>query len=325
MKAQVPAPTDPRGAARWWVYQRERFPVVGHGALIAAFSFCAVAYSAQLRALAAAPAGRAGESAATGLPAPVTLIVAFVSCMLFFLQLRIADEFKDFEEDLAHRPYRPVQRGLVSLRELAMVFLAAGAVQFVLALAYEPRLLVLLLVVWFYLAMMGREFFMGGWLRARPVVYMLSHMLIMPLIDLYATAAEWSRHQPLPPAGLAWFLAASYGNGLVIELGRKIRAPADEEAGVSTYSALWGRRRAVGAWLAAMTGSMGAALLAAARIGTLLPVAVVLLAVAIAATIVAVRFLRSERPRSGRAIERMAGIWTIILYLALGGLPLLIR
>ena len=30
---------------RWWIYQRERFPIVGHGALIAAFSLSAVCYS----------------------------------------------------------------------------------------------------------------------------------------------------------------------------------------------------------------------------------------------------------------------------------------
>jgi 4-hydroxybenzoate polyprenyltransferase len=34
------------------------------------------------------------------------------------------------------------------------------------------------------------------------------------------------------PAGLFWFLAASFCNGVVIEIGRKIRAPAQEEEGV---------------------------------------------------------------------------------------------
>ncbi len=38
-----------------------------------------------------------------------------------------------------------------------------------------------------------------------------------------------------------------------VEVGRKLRSPADEETGVETYSALWGRFRAIAAWLAAMT------------------------------------------------------------------------
>src|SRR6185503_3124011 len=93
-------------ANRWWVYQRERFPVLAHGLLIAAFSFSAISYSSVLR------------GAAPGWPAALT---AFASCFLFFLQLRIADEFKDFDEDARWRPYRPVPRGLVRLRELAVV------------------------------------------------------------------------------------------------------------------------------------------------------------------------------------------------------------
>lgn len=39
----------PPGWSRWWIYQRERFPIFAHGMLIAAFSFCMVAYSALAR------------------------------------------------------------------------------------------------------------------------------------------------------------------------------------------------------------------------------------------------------------------------------------
>ena len=35
---------------RWWIYQRERFPVLPHGLLIAVFSLSALSYSARLRA-----------------------------------------------------------------------------------------------------------------------------------------------------------------------------------------------------------------------------------------------------------------------------------
>src|SRR5215217_2153566 len=99
---------------RWWTYQRERFPVVAHGLLIAAFSFCAVSYSAVLRG---------------ATPAWPSAVTAFVSCFLFFLQLRIADEFKDFDEDSRYRPYRAVPRGLVTLRQLAVLWVLTGLVQ----------------------------------------------------------------------------------------------------------------------------------------------------------------------------------------------------
>ena len=34
---------------RWWIYQRERFPIAGHGPVVAVFSASAVCFSAVLR------------------------------------------------------------------------------------------------------------------------------------------------------------------------------------------------------------------------------------------------------------------------------------
>jgi 4-hydroxybenzoate polyprenyltransferase len=87
------------------------------------------------------------------------LSVAFATSLLFFLQLRVADEFKDFEEDSRFRPYRAVPRGLVTLRELAWVGVGAAAIQLALALWLDPSIAWLLLLAWIYLAMMTREFF----------------------------------------------------------------------------------------------------------------------------------------------------------------------
>ena len=297
---------------RWWIYQRERFPILGHGLLIAAFSFSAVCFSALLRDQSDLPAAR-------------TLLVAFGTAFLFFLQLRIADEFKDFEEDSTYRPYRPVPRGLVSLRELAVVFVLAALVQFGLALWLRPSLVALLAITWTYLALMSKEFFAGAWLKHQYVVYLLSHMAIIPLVDFYATACDWWPTEQEPPPGLGWFVAVSYFNGVVIELGRKIRAPADEEAGVNTYSAVWGRRRATAVWLAALLATAGLAATAAQRIDFLVPVASVLGVMLAAAALVAGRFLRHPAPQRGKEIEAFSGLWTLLLYLSLGAVPLVWR
>ena len=62
----------PPPMSRWWVYQNERFPIAAHGPLIGAFSFCAVAYSADLREPGTWPALRSA-------------LVAFASSFIFFL------------------------------------------------------------------------------------------------------------------------------------------------------------------------------------------------------------------------------------------------
>jgi hypothetical protein len=311
----VPPPPKPKGWRRWVVYQRERFPVIGHGALIAAFSSGAVFYSVQLR------------HGVGSLPAVSSLVVAFVSCFLFFLQLRIADEFKDFEEDSAHRPYRPVPRGLVSLRELAVVGASAVIVQIGLALWSAPALLLPLALVLGYMALMSVEFGARKWLRERPITVLWTHMLVIPLIDLYATATDWlvAGGTKQLSAGIGWFLLASFFNGIVVEIGRKIRPPADEELGVETYSMLWGRRNAVVAWIAAMIATAAAAALAAHELGTTLPLLGLLGLVALVAAFAGARLVRVPRPGSGEQLELISGIWTLAVYLGVGILPIVVR
>jgi 4-hydroxybenzoate polyprenyltransferase len=304
---------------RWWTYQRERFPLFGHGPLVAVFSVSAVCFSTLLRA---------GAGEAVSWPRAGALVTAFVCCLLMFLQLRIADEFKDFKEDLEFRPYRPVQRGLVTLRQLAVLFIVCAGIQLALAGLRSPRLVLLLLIAWAYLALMSKEFFVEAWLRARPITYLWSHMFIMPLIDLFATGCDWTATpsgRPGSPAGLAFFLGASYFNGVVIEIGRKIRSPMDEERGVRTYSVLWGARRAVGAWLFAMFMTGGLASGAAWWIGTAWWFPVVAGVLLLGAAGVSIRFLKDQAPGAGKRIETASGLWTILLYLSLGIIPLTLR
>lgn len=293
---------------RWWIYQRERFPLFAHGPLILAFSLCAVCFSALLRGT-------------ETFPAWPTIAVAFLSSLISFLHLRLADEFKDFEEDSRHRPYRPVPRGLVTLRELGVVWIGTGLVQLGLALALRPTLVLPLLVTWTYLALMSREFFCRSWLKAHPFTYMWTHMFIMPLIDFYATACDWLVAEGRPPHGLLWFVVVSFFNGFIIEIGRKIRAPQDEETGVETYSVLWGRAGAVRAWWLALLLTAVSAGIAAAQINFVLPVVAALGALLVIAGVVGTRFLRM--PKSGKAFEVTAGVWTLVLYLSLGVVPMI--
>ena len=300
-------------ANRWWIYQRERFPVFAHTPVIAAFSFSAVCYSALLRG-------------AHHLPGWKPCLVSFASSFLFFLQLRLADEFKDFEEDTRYRPYRAVPRGLVSLRDLGRVWVGCVGIQLLLAFWLAPRLIFLLVLTWAYLALMSKEFFARRWLKARPITYMVTHMAIMPLVDLYTTSCDWvPTGVARPPHGLLWFLVVSFFNGMVVEIGRKIRSPQDEEEGVETYSFLWGRRNAVIAWLALMACTAGCAYISALQIEFARPVLVLLVILYCAAVGAGFYFLRGAVPKRGKLIETMAGVWSLLMYLSLGFVPIIVR
>jgi 4-hydroxybenzoate polyprenyltransferase len=294
---------------KWWTYQAERFPLIAHGPLIASFSACAVSYVALL----------------PGQPSPTwpAYTVAFIVCLLFFLQLRIADEFKDFEDDSRWRPYRPIPRGLVKLSELRIIFIAAAIIQASLAFTISPNLIWVLFIGWAYLALMSVEFFCRHWLKKRPVIYLITHMGIMPLVDLFATACHWAPQNNGIPQDLTWFLAASFCNGLVIELGRKLRQPSAEEQGVETYSSLWGKKRAATSWLACLILTLLCAAKAAHIIHFATPLLIAMSALLLLAIFTATRYIKTNM--KGTHLEKIAALWTLTLYLMLGIIPLCLK
>jgi 4-hydroxybenzoate polyprenyltransferase len=297
-------------AVRLWIYQAERFPIFEHGALILSFASSAVCVAALL----------AGQRQIV----PAAAVVAFVVSFGAFLLLRIADEFKDAAADARYRPERPVPRGLVSLRELGVVAAAVVTLQALVVARYEPGLLALLGAAWAYQLLMSCEFFVPAWLRARPLLYMGSHMLVMPLLDLLATACVWWS-VATPPHGLHWFLALSFCNGLVIEIGRKTWTPEMERLGVESYSAAWGVQRALAAWLAAAACALLLLLVVAVRIDFVWPAGALMGAIAACMLQTAVQTARNPTPALAARLPRLSAVWVLASYLVLGAVPMVLR
>lgn len=294
-------------ARRLWAYQAERFPLLRTVPLLAVFSAAAINVSAFL----------AGRS----LPEPVAYLTAFLLAFLLFFQMRAADEVKDAEDDRRFRPERPIPRGLVPLGLIVGLAAAAVPVAVALAWAWHPPLLWLLALAWTWLGLMTAEFLVPAWLKARPVLYLVSHMAILPLIDLMLTGVEWLPRGGPDPA-LALFLGLSFVNGCVLEIGRKLKAPENERAGVETYSALWGPAPAARVW--AVCVAVAAALVAlnglALGIPTLAaPLAGLGLA---AAALIARRYASAPTPAAERTLDAASGLWVFLAYATLGFLPL---
>ncbi|CAN5764310.1 UbiA family prenyltransferase [soil metagenome] len=305
---------------RFWIYQHERFPLLTQGGLIALLSLCGVSFSFLLRGAAHDTVPRS----AVWTPHFInSILVAFIGALGFFFLLRVADEFKDYADDLTYRPYRAVPRGLVSLRELAWLSGGVIIVQFGLTVWLSPSLLWPLLLVLGYVGLMRQEFFVRDWLKRHALIYMLSHMLIMPLIFLYITACDWLVAGAPPPVGLGWFLIVGFFNGIVFEAGRKIRAPQDEEAGVETYSKLWGRRTAVFVWLLAILLTGICAALAARSINFSLPFITLTIILLTVGLVLGEYFLRNPLLLYAKHLQTFSSICTLVFYISLG-LPLFV-
>ena len=292
--------------ARLWIYQAERFPLARTVPLLGAFSAASVSASARL-------AGRP-------LPDLGTYLAAFLIVFIFFWQLRVADEVKDADTDRRYRPERPIPRGLISLRLIVWLGLAACVPAVASAYALSPDVVVLVAVVWGWLALMTVEFFAPNLLHRSPLLYLLSHMAIMPLIDLVLTGCEWGPHGAMPQ-GLWTFLWMSLCNGSVVEFGRKIWAPDAERDGVDTYSSAWGIDRSLLALTLATLGAFVGLVSCGLYLGR--PVATTLcgLMVIVPFAVVVAQFRRTPDRRGQKRIETWSGLWVLACYLAAAFAP----
>lgn len=154
---------------RWLTFFRERTPMASY--LLIAMGPAASAY-----ALASNPNSR-------------SLFLAFFGFMLFFLVLRMMDEYKDYDKDVLAHPTRPLPRGIIQLSEfywginLGMVFLMAFDA-LLLLLGYPNSFLLFSLVI-LHLWLMYKEFYVGAWINARPILYAVTHQLILVTLCLY--------------------------------------------------------------------------------------------------------------------------------------------
>lgn len=297
---------------RFLAYQQERFPLAAYVPLVLVFTFSAAAYSRVLRG-------------APGFIPPERYAVGSFTALAFFFILRVLDEHKDAETDRRYRAELPVPRGLISLAELRRLGWALLGSALLLNAVVAPRMLWACGVVAAWAFLMSREFFVPAWLRARPTAYLLSHMLIMPLVDAYTTGLDWLAEGAVPREGLWLFLVVTFLNGTILEVGRKIRAPEDEREGVETYSRAWGVRGAPLVWLAVLAATALTAWRAAGEAHSGALTGTVLALLFAAGAWAALGFYRAPSHRRAKSLDAAGGVWTLSIYLILGALPFLGR
>jgi 4-hydroxybenzoate polyprenyltransferase len=119
----------------------------------------------------------------------LSLFLAFIGFFLFFLVLRMMDEYKDYDKDVLAHPKRPLPRGLIALPEFKMGItiglLALIGFDFLLLLAGYVNSFYLYSLVIVHLWLMYKEFYVAEWINARPILYAVTHQLILVTLCLY--------------------------------------------------------------------------------------------------------------------------------------------
>ncbi|MCC5847789.1 MAG: UbiA family prenyltransferase [Verrucomicrobia bacterium] len=214
------------------LYLRQRFPLAQHGILIFSY-FSANQFLAQTVTAGDGP-----------MVYNATSWLNFFMLLCLFFHLRVFDEHKDREKDVAAYPDRLLSRGVFSYRDLWRLGLLAVALEALIAFVAGPAALLTWLLVLGWSLLMYREFFIGNWLCKHVFLYAVTHTTIMFGFDLLiwsVTTGRWFwQTDPI-------FIVYAF-NGVFIaftfEFARKLRPPEDEHDQVDSYSKTLGPRRA---------------------------------------------------------------------------------
>jgi len=172
--------------------------------------------------------------------AAVTIIV------LYMIQIRASDEKKDFEHDNKFHKTRPVQRGLVTLDELAIVNKASIALQLAIYASFLSLPILLVgLASQTYAYVTRKEFFIRDWLRPRFHMYNGLHYVQLLILQLGVIVI-------IDPVSIGWFVLLLYAvaHASLMEIGRKMYSK-KEDTTDDSYSAQFGFKGATYSLIAA--------------------------------------------------------------------------
>jgi 4-hydroxybenzoate polyprenyltransferase len=164
---------------------------------------------------------------------------------LIFIQMRLGDELKDYENDKIINPTRPLPRGLLTpaevLTALKLIFgllVACGLVVGYFSIPAGIALVLTPVFAW----LMFREFYIGQSLAKSPMLYALSHQVIVfPLFGWFGLLLIPGLYRN--PFFLCWLLA-NFGASFTFEICRKLNPDAHKLA--NTYAHYYGRPKTVG-------------------------------------------------------------------------------
>jgi 4-hydroxybenzoate polyprenyltransferase len=169
------------------------------------------------------------------------ILFSFFGLFIFFNVLRMMDEYKDYHKDVIAHPTRPLPRGLIDLKEFKIginlgliIMLVFNLSLFFVGLKLSFFLYSLVVI---HLWLMYKEFYIGDWLNQYPIIYAITHQLI--LISLMLFSLSTIRNQSLAFHTIDWVFSLSVlFSFFTYEVCRKLDPNAHEL--LKTYRHIYG-------------------------------------------------------------------------------------
>ncbi len=211
---------------RFFIYSKERFPLVPAVLFGFLFSRLGLAYVQQN-------------------PSWQLISVLTFVLFLFLLRVRLIDEIKDYKFDSVNYSHRPVQRGVLSTKEIKILLVLVIVLELLIQFYLGLTALTIYMGLFLYHFLMYHNFFLPHLEQKRFFIYILLHQLVFLFYAYYILAvAQLNFHIPISQ-NLGIFLAL-FLPAYVYEIGRKCKHRFSDQGTLSndTYIYRWGKNKA---------------------------------------------------------------------------------
>lgn len=173
----------------------------------------------------------------------LTIGALFLVGLFCVFHVRVIDESRDAPFDAENYATRPIQTGLVSIKELLIVDLVGLAITFVLAFLYANIALYYAIIFMLFTTLAWKDFFLTKWFQTRPLLYHIVNSPQMIILQLLIFAMLTGSYVLTLPMILQAVMV--YGTIFILELVRKIRITPREHTPVDSYSRTYGFKNAL--------------------------------------------------------------------------------
>ncbi len=205
----------------WFIYLKERFPLPVYFLL-----------SGGLAASGSVLVGRPVGSIQTA--------YAFLYAIWLFATLRLMDELKDYDKDVIAHPTRPLPRGVLNVNVVERVIHGSMVIGTALSFgffAFDLMAAVSALVSTAWLWLMYKEFYLGERLSKRPLLYAITHQII--LIPFCLALSVLPMEDGAVNYFVFWWSVGVLGSFFTYEVSRKLDPKAHPVLG--TYLSVYGK------------------------------------------------------------------------------------
>ncbi|MDO8459797.1 MAG: hypothetical protein Q7S74_01685 [Nanoarchaeota archaeon] len=220
--------TNKRVIKRLWEYQKERFPVL----------FILISGTAVVLSSAAVSIG-ASESI---LNIPLKILFAIIVSFLFMLHIRVIDEYRDYLFDSKYHNDRPVQSGVISLKELLIIDIAGLFLQFIITASFSLKASILWFAAFGYTIVSGNDFFLGNKIKRKFFLYNGLNLIQLFIFQFYL----YTLFNPNFTLNILLFVHFIFAvsNLFLVEFARKMKVTKQESKVKDTYSSRFGKKGA---------------------------------------------------------------------------------